>query len=348
MLKVIIKPLALSVVCFFAGYQFASMKQPSSEAAENNFATQSSDTGRQYQEQSADEVKRAKPYVDPASRNFQEQANDDSNISENSFAGSVEYDNIDDMLNDYLNLPAGSGEQGRERYEAMKTFVSENPESGVELITQLDSNGFYSDNYYTALSLLKSLPIEQADELLLSHAEQYQYSNGYDAESRDKFLGALENVSQTIESETMVRSLVDIAIDSDADLVTTEKALSLVPSHQLLESEKNDIGAELSRLIDNSDDEQTASNLLPHLMRFSKKEDRSRIASDFLSRSRSEATRYAVISGVSAGEVPANDEMKERLFEIASSSDDPLSDDAAETLKYNFELTREEYNRLRN
>lgn len=347
-MKFIIKPLVFGLVCFFTGYQLAIFKQsPTLVSGSNEQATQ--------QEKTPEPIDHSEVHNTLENESLNTSKNNSNadlitadvvkGASIDELSESLERDDVDAMLARLQQLRAegGNGVAVAMQFDLLKGFLTENPENINNLVTQLGNQPINSNSFSTLISLIKSLPVEQTDLAVLSFAEQY--AGAFDQESQDKMLAVLSTNYKPIESEYLIRSLVDMAMFEQTDMDTKLEALTLLRSHQLRESEKTTINTELSQLINGAND-QEAARLVPHLLRFSKKEQRIEIVRNLLSQNNSESTRNEVLNSINSGSVPASDEMKAMLFEIAADPNDSLSHEALETLEYAFELNSQEYSRL--
>ena len=348
----IIKPVLIALICFFAGYQFAILTIPPSSYLTAQSLPESGhlpiDEGSA---RSSFERIHANAHANEPKTLAQNTDNRDASKDapfDDDFSNQLIHDNVDAMLAnlDSLKTDGAANEIVATQFDVLKQFLIENPENVSELVSELDSQSINGESFDDLLSILSTLPPELTDPNFLSMAEQYQYAGPYDGSSQKRFLTALSNISTPIESETMVRSLVEIVLFEETDTTDRLTALRLVNPSQLQNSEKSSVAKELSQLINNSN-EQDSVRLLPHLIRFSDKKSRTEIASNFLSISHSEPSRHEILNSINSGTIPANDTVKAVLFKMAETPEDALSQDAAETLKHSFELSHEEYSRLK-
>lgn len=350
-MSAVVKPLIFAIVCFFAGYQFAVFTKLPTSSSEQKLQSSSP-------ENSLDptDAYDAQNTVNTDNVNY---SKDESLIAlegnskpatlhappVTDLSDGLANDDIDAMLASLEDLKAGRGNAQliAIQYDLLKKSLIENPENLDYMVAQLDSYSVNSDSFDTILSAIRMSPSKDTDLALFSLAEQY--GGLFDHDSQDKFLAILSSTSTPIESEQIVRSLADLAMLEEVDAGTKLSALSLMKPYQFRTSEKADIGRELNHLVNNTGD-QEAARFLPHLMRFSEKQKRIELASNLLSQNRSTAVRNAVLESISSGLVPATNDMKVKLFEMANDSDDPLSAEASEILGYSFELSRQEYSQL--
>lgn len=349
MFKVVIKPLAFALVCFFAGYQFAVFTKPPApmdtariQLAQEIAPTNNYHAQNRFELEDADVVKDG-PLTTPKNISANETPQKSAN---NDFSKKLIYDDVEGMLAslDVLRAEPGNAQLVATQYDVLKNFLIEHPESLDEIITRLDSHSASGASFDTILSLAQALPSENTERSL--HLLAQQYAGAFDQDSQGKFIAVLSNSSKSIESEHILQSLVDLVVFGQTDVNTKLGALNLVKPHQLRESEKSNIRRELSQLVNNVGD-QEAVRLLPDLLRFSKKEQRTEIASNLLSQNRSGSIRSAVLDGISSGSIPASDDMKAVLLEMANNPNEVLRHEAFEALEYSFELSQQEYAQLK-
>ena len=348
MLKAMIKPLIFGLVCFFAGYQIAVFTQsPTLITATNEQAEQREKTPQASDDYDVlNQSKRVSLHL-PRNNDTAELVNTDiaANVSTDELSESLVSDDLDAMLTrlEELRAEGSNGELVAIQYDLLKGFLTDNPETIGNFLGQLSSHSINSGSFSTLLSLLKTLPSEETERARMSFAEQY--AGATDQESQGKLLAVLSTSYEPIESAYVTRSLVDMAMSEQTEIDSRLEALSLVKSHQLEELEKDNIINQLNQLVSTTSDHDVA-RLVPHLMRFSKKDQRVKLATELLSQSSSEHARDEVLSSINSGSIPKNDDIKAMLFEIAADPNDVLSQEAAETLEFSFELTRQEYARL--
>ena len=348
MLKAMIKPLIFGLVCFFAGYKIAVLTQSPSLISTANEQTDQGEKTPQASDDYAvlNQPQRASIHT---LRN-----NDAAKLINTDLAETVDADELSERLVrddldamlarlEELRAEGSNNELVAIQYDLLKGFLIENPENIENLLGQLSSHSINSGPFDTLLSLLKALPIEETERVRMSFAEQY--AGAIDYESQAKLLAVLSTSYEPIESAYLTRSLVDMAMSEQTDIDSRLEALSLVKSHQLEELEKANIINQLNQLASTTSDHELA-RLVPHLMRFSKKDQRVKLATELLLQSSSEPARNEVLSGINSGSIPKSDDLKAMLFEIVADPNDVLSQEAAETLEYSFELSRQEYAQL--
>ncbi len=348
----IIKPVLLALIFFLGGYQFAilTVSRDSDITAQSRPENQQGSIDK-VSERSSFESTDANAHAIKSNTsvpNTNDRVASPASPDHNDFSDRLIHNDVNAMLAnlDGLREEGAANEIIATQFDVLKQFLIENPENVRELASELDRQSVNSESFDDLLSILGTLPSELTDPTFLSMAEQYQYASTYDGSSQKRFLTALSNISTPAESEALVRSLVDIVLFEETETTDRLTALRLVNPGQLQESEKNSVAKELNQLINNAN-EQDSVRLLPHLIRFSDKNRRTEIASNFLSISHVESTRHEILNSISSGTIPANDDVKAMLFKMAETPEDALSQAAAETLKHAFELNHEEYSRLR-
>ena len=143
-----------------------------------------------------------------------------------------------------------------------------------------------------------------------THLTFGKYAGVFDKDSQNKLLTILSNTSTPIESEYIKQSLVELVIFEQTDVNTKLRALNLVKPNHLHKTEKA---------------------------------QRSGMARDLLSQNGSEPIRSAILDDIDSGTIPTTDDLKTILLEIARNPEDSLSNEAAATLEYSFELGKQEH-----
>lgn len=348
-MKNAIKPLTIGLVCFFSGYQFATFTQSPASIPSIEQRVSSKDTILTNKYSQHRDEPRSAHIAKHGSFDLKKTRSDNKPKNESSTSDLSEElikDDIDAMLMsiEALKSERGNGQLIATQYDLLKKYLIENPDKLENVVLELDSHSVNSDSFDTLLSLIHTLPSEKTSDALHSLAEQY--AGAFDKDSQNKLLTVLSNTPTPIESEYIKQSLVDLVIFEQTDVNTKLRALNLVKPSQLHQTEKADISKELKQLMSTSND-QEAAQLLPQLMRFSNKAQRSGMARDLLSQNGSEPIRSAILDDIDSGTIPTTDDLKMILLEIARNPEDSLSSEAAATLEYSFELGKQEHARLK-
>ncbi|MDC2887862.1 hypothetical protein [Psychrosphaera algicola] len=230
------------------------------------------------------------------------------------------------------------------QFDLLKNALINQPNNVDELVDLLSNAEVNSNTFDTILVAIGALPNEDADSALLQIAEQYVITLD-DETSRENFLAVLSNTTSLIKPDHMIRSLVEIAMLDQPEIDITLEALNFTEPHQLYESERTEITHKLNQLISNSSEED-AARMLPQLLRFSQKEQRTEIAKQSIMKDQPDSMRNAVLEGIGAGEISASEEMKIVLLGIAKDPNDALSTEAFEILNYAFDLSHQELSSL--
>ncbi|GAB1620007.1 hypothetical protein AAOGI_00570 [Agarivorans albus] len=227
------------------------------------------------------------------------------------------------------------------QFDALKHAIQNNPASLASSIEQLAVLNVDNPDFDLLLSAIQSSANSNSKQALLGLAEQYAMLS--DAQSQQKFLSLLSSASD-IQSPLLVQGLVDLATLEQTGTNTRVEALSLLKPYQISDPERQVITSELEQqvLTANADE---AEMLLSQLMRFSHNQQRTVIASDMLYNS-SQAIQLAVLNNINSGSIPAADDLKTKLLDMASDQQDSLWFEAQQTLLTSFDLSQQEYARL--
>lgn len=164
-------------------------------------------------------------------------------------------------------------------------------------------------------------------------------------ESNEKLLYLISSGGLHYDNPAMTETLKDIALynlDSEENRLY---ALELLMPYQLSNTEKANVVTDFTQVLSNTSDDQK-SYIVENIMRYSEPAARIELANNYLMADVDFGTRVAVLSSLHSGIIKPNAQLKDKLFNIAQSNNDPLNKHAKNALMYLFEIDNEEYKAL--
>lgn len=166
------------------------------------------------------------------------------------------------------------------------------------------------------------------------------------ADANEKMIHLISSTGIHQQDERFVDALKNIVLYSSEQNNNKVFALDLLMPYQFDSAEKERLVNDFSFSLNQAPDHDK-SYLVENILRFSTKNERTNIASNYLTASNDMATRIGTLSSLHMGTVEANDDLKTILFNIAQNSNDPLNTHAQNALLHVFELSYEEYSELK-
>ena len=211
----------------------------------------------------------------------------------------------------------------------------------LEHMSAIDPN---SKEFGYIVSLIAALPDQRGYEALEDVALTLAQSN--EQRSVDKFLDILGSSYSGTDNPEVVSALMDIALYSEFEDTTKLNALDYLHPFQISSVEKQEIQSNLSTLLDEAPMYEK-STYLNHILRFSNQDEKLELAQRYLAQEQNQELRTTIIDKLAYGAVPRTESLRETLMTIATSPDDPLQVYAQHTLMYSFDISNEEYLRLK-
>lgn len=228
--------------------------------------------------------------------------------------------------------------------DSLKQLVAEDPDQMQILIDYfVDSDATTQAPYYFT-SVLQGVDIQDKDLIINNMVNRLSAQGTHNANK--KLLHLVSSTGAHHDNEQIIDSLKNIALYSQADDNNRTYALELLMPYQLSNDEKSKVVNDLSFALEQAPSEEV-SYMVENIIRFSDKDDRIKLASNYLADTNDFSTRVAILSTLHNGSIKPNDTLKGTLFDIAENTNDPLSKHAKDTLMYVFEIDNNEYKRLR-
>lgn len=228
--------------------------------------------------------------------------------------------------------------------ELLITAVSEDPNN----LQMLADFYVYSDDSATPFSIshiLQNANIQDLDIVINNMVERLSAQGTSIADQ--KLLHLVSNNSDFQDNEQIIYALKNIALYKQTDNINKIYALDLLPTYQFDSEEKSKIVSDLTFALEQSPSEEV-SYMIENIVRFSDRENRTKLASDYLNGANPISVRIAILSTMHTGAVKPNEILKATLFNIAQNTNDPLSNHARDTLVHVFEIDKNEYKQLQN
>jgi hypothetical protein len=229
--------------------------------------------------------------------------------------------------------------------EGLHEAVNNNPENFQILIDYFAESDTDSQIPYFITSVLQSTEIEGKDMLMNNLVLRLSAQGTSSGNTR--LLHLVSSTGMHYENQEIISTIKNIALYSQADSNNRTYALDLLMPYQLNSAEKNKVVSDLSFALNHAPREEV-SYIIENIIRFSSKNERVNLATNYLAYTSDFETRVAILSTMHNGSITPNNALKEKLFNIAENSSDPLSIHARDTLLYVFEIDNDEYERLRN
>jgi hypothetical protein len=198
---------------------------------------------------------------------------------------------------------------------------------------------------YYITNVLQSANLTNKDILMNNLVLRLSAQGSVSGDAR--LLHLLSSTGMHYENDDIISTIKNIALYSQVDSGNRTYALDLLMPYQLMPNERSKVVTDLSYALTRASREDV-SYILENIIRFSDKDERIKLASEYLASTNNFETRVAILSTMHNGSIKPNDALKAELFSIAQNSSDPLSKHAIDTLMYVFEIDNDEYKRLQN
>jgi hypothetical protein len=228
--------------------------------------------------------------------------------------------------------------------DQLRDALANNPTQLARMAEHLQSLEYGTKEFHYVTSLLQGLPDQKGRAALQNLA--LQLSQRTDSSSIQQFLHIVSNAQDSADNPEILSSLVNIALYSPEATQVKLEALDMVMPFQVSDVERQQILSGLNGILEQSEDGEVGA-VLNHVMRFSNAQQRQEMAINLISTGNDIELRYTVIDGLQSGNIPRSADLKEQLFSIATNPSDPLHQQAKHALMYTFDISNQEYQRLK-
>ena len=254
-----------------------------------------------------------------------------------------------DLLEYLVLITASDNPQDMEQFsitmDRLRKLVSTNPANVEILLDYFIASPVDSRQPYYIISVLQSADIPDRKEVLANLVQRLSFEGS--VESDQKMLQLVSNTGLVNENAEVIKAVKDIALYSSSSKANRLFALDLLMPYQLDVTQKQKVVDDLRFALNTSKDDDK-SYLVENIMRYSDKDQRQEMASNFLKAENDFASRVAILSSIHSGSVQASDTLKSELLSIAQNPSDPLREHAKHALMYAFEIDNSEYQLLFN
>lgn len=227
--------------------------------------------------------------------------------------------------------------------DAIRNAVSTTPENLQILIDYYINSDAETQSPYYFTSVLQGANIEDKNFIISDMVNQLSVQGTSNANK--KLLHLVSSTGAHHDNEPIIDTLKNIAL-YQTDGNSRTYALDLLMPYQLNIDEKAKVVNDLSFALEQAPSEEVSS-MVENIIRFSERESRIELASNYLADTNEFATRVAILSTLHSGIIKPNETLRAQLFTIADNPSDPLNKHAKDTLMYVFEIDNNEYNRLK-
>jgi hypothetical protein len=227
--------------------------------------------------------------------------------------------------------------------DAIRNLVSTTPDNLQVLVEYYINSDAETQSPYYFTSILQGANIEDKDLIISDMVNRLSVQGTNNANK--KLLHLVSSTGTYHDNEPIINTLKDIAL-YETDGKNRTYALELLMPYQLNIDEKTKVVNDLSFALEQAPSDEVSS-MVENIIRFSEKDKRIKLASNYLVDTNEFATRVAILSTLHSGTIKPNNTLKTQLFTIARNPSDPLSKHAKDTLMYVFEIDNNEYNRLK-
>lgn len=217
------------------------------------------------------------------------------------------------------------------QFDRIRNLISVHQDIADSAISLLNEYPADSKTFGLLLAAVQGSSNEHIESSLLLLAEQYGMSS--DPLNQEKFITLLASTHSEIKTPTLIDSLYVLVNDQQADLKYRLEALSHLQPDSVSQTDKSTIVSTLMSDIRFSNSEQ-AERLLPYLMRFSEREQRSDLIVTMLSDLYSENVHIAVMENINSGYIDKNEQISALLRKIADNSTGQMNVLAIEALAH--------------
>lgn len=227
--------------------------------------------------------------------------------------------------------------------DAIRNLVNSTPESLQILIDYYINSDTETQSPYYVISVLQGANIEDKNFIINDMVNRLAVQGTNNANK--KLLHLVSNTGAYNDNEPIIETLKNMAL-YQTDGKSRTYALDLLMPYQLNIDEKAKVVNDLSFALVQAPSEEVSS-MVENIIRFSDKNKRASLASNYLTDTNNFATRVAILSSFHSGAIQPNEVLRAQLFNIADNPSDPLNKHAKDTLMYVFEIDNKEYKRLK-
>ncbi len=350
--KVVISSVSLSCITFILGYQLGTSTALDALLVDTNIPNINTQNNQPI---SANKQKDIQSKIEIAENNNNPSlAINDASESETQEETKASHKNLGpdasvfEILDFLLKISTSDKQEDMELFSPtlsrLKQAVKDDPQNMQVLLDYFLQAETDSRAPYYITSILQGADIPDKD-FIINNLVQSLSSQGTE-NANNKLLHLVASTGAHHDNPDIALSLKNIAIYGTEINENKLYALDLLMPFQLKDEEKTKVVNDFTAALDTATSEEK-SYWVENIIRFSPKQERTALASNFLSNNNDFATRVAILSTLHNGSIRPNDELKQQLFDIAQNANDPLTRHAKDALLYVFEINNDEYQILK-